>query len=96
MPKYGPSSVHFEENQHAQNGTDVVITSAARTPVGSFGGALSKLAAHELGKAAIVEALKRAKIDPGEVSEVILGQILTAGGGPEPGAPGGGRRRHSL
>jgi acetyl-CoA C-acetyltransferase len=68
----------------AQNGQDVVITSAARTPVGAFNGALSKLAAHELGKAAIVEVLKRAKIEPGEVSEVILGQILTAGEGQNP------------
>ena len=68
----------------AQNGQDVVITSAARTAVGSFGGALSKLAAHELGKAAIMEVLKRAKIEPGEVSEVILGQILTAGEGQNP------------
>ena len=49
----------------AQNGQDVVITSAARTAVGAFGGALSKLPAHELGKAAIVEVLKRAKIAPG-------------------------------
>src|SRR6201991_4344407 len=68
----------------AQNGQDVVITSAARTAVGAFGGALSKLPAHELGRAAIVEVLKRAKIEPGEVSEVILGQILTAGEGQNP------------
>ncbi len=68
----------------AQNGQDVVITSAARTAVGAFGGALSKLAAHELGKAAITEVLKRAKIVPGEVSEVILGQILAAGEGQNP------------
>jgi acetyl-CoA C-acetyltransferase len=68
----------------AQNGQDVVITSAARTAVGAFNGALSKLSAHELGKAAIVEVLKRAKIDPSEVSEVILGQILTAGEGQNP------------
>jgi acetyl-CoA C-acetyltransferase len=68
----------------AQNGQDVVITSAARTAVGAFGGALSKLPAHELGKAAIVEVLKRAKIEAGEVSEVILGQILTAGQGQNP------------
>ena len=68
----------------AQNGQDVVITSAARTAVGSFGGGLSKLSAHELGEAAIVEVLKRAKIAPGEVSEVILGQILTAGEGQNP------------
>jgi acetyl-CoA C-acetyltransferase len=68
----------------AQNGQDVVITSAARTAVGAFGGALSKLPAHELGKAAITEVLKRAKIAPGEVSEVILGQILAAGEGQNP------------
>jgi acetyl-CoA C-acetyltransferase len=68
----------------AQNGLDVVITSAARTAVGAFGGALSKLTAHELGKVAIVEVLKRAKIAPGEVSEVILGQILAAGEGQNP------------
>jgi acetyl-CoA C-acetyltransferase len=68
----------------AQNGLDVVITSAARTPVGAFNGALSKLPAHMLGKVAIAEALKRAKIEPGEVSEVILGQILTAAEGQNP------------
>ncbi|HEY4162437.1 MAG TPA: acetyl-CoA C-acetyltransferase [Dongiaceae bacterium] len=68
----------------AQNGMDVVITSAARTPVGAFNGALSKLPAHMLGKVAIAEALKRAKIEAGEVSEVILGQILTAGEGQNP------------
>jgi len=68
----------------AQNGQDVVITSAARTAVGSFGGTLSKLTAHELGKAAIVEVLKRAKVDPSEVSEVILGQVLAAGEGQNP------------
>src|SRR4026209_1198940 len=68
----------------AQNGQDVVITSAARTAVGAFVGALSKLPAHELGKAAITEVLKRAKIAPGEVSEVIMGQILAAGEGQNP------------
>jgi acetyl-CoA C-acetyltransferase len=68
----------------AQNGQDVVITSAARTAVGAFGGALSKLPAHELGKVAITEVLKRANIAPGEVSEVILGQILAAGEGQNP------------
>jgi acetyl-CoA C-acetyltransferase len=61
--------------------TDVVIVSAARTPIGAFSGALSTLPAHELGKIAIVEALKRAKVETGEVSEVVLGHVLTAGGG---------------
>ena len=64
--------------------TDVVIAAAARTPVGAFNGGLSTLAAHELGRVAIVEALKRAKVEPGQVDEVILGQILTAGAGQNP------------
>ena len=64
--------------------TDVVIVAAARTPIGAFSGALSSLPAHDLGKVAIIEALKRAKLDPKEVSEVILGQILSAGAGQNP------------
>ncbi len=62
----------------------IVIASAARTPVGSFGGALSSLQAHELGKVAITAALERAGVAVGDVSEVILGQILAAGGGQNP------------
>jgi acetyl-CoA C-acetyltransferase len=62
----------------------IVIASAARTPVGSFNGALASLPAHELGKVAIQAALKRAKVEPGEVSEVIMGQILAAGHGQNP------------
>ncbi|MBL9034545.1 MAG: acetyl-CoA C-acetyltransferase [Rhodospirillaceae bacterium] len=64
--------------------TDVVIVAAARTPIGAFNGALASLPAHELGKIAIVEALKRAKLEPKEVSEVILGHVLTAGAGQNP------------
>ncbi|MFC3690754.1 acetyl-CoA C-acetyltransferase [Chenggangzhangella methanolivorans] len=64
--------------------TDVVIVSAARTPVGSFSGGLSSLPAHELGKVAIKAALERAGLDPKEVSEVILGQVLTAAQGQNP------------
>ncbi len=64
--------------------TDVVITSAVRTPIGAFSGALSSLPAHLLGKVAIVEALKRSKVDPKEVTEVILGQVLAAGAGQNP------------
>ena len=64
--------------------SDVVIVSAARTPVGSFSGALSTLAAHELGAIAIKAALERAGVEPGQVSEVIMGQILTAGQGQNP------------
>ena len=63
---------------------DIVIVSAARTPVGAFSGALSSLPAHELGKVAIQEALKRAGVEGGKVSEVIMGQILTAGQGQNP------------
>jgi acetyl-CoA C-acetyltransferase len=64
--------------------TDIVIASAARTPVGSFNGALSSVPAHYLGQVAIDGALKRAGVQPGDVSEVIMGQILTAGQGQNP------------
>jgi acetyl-CoA C-acetyltransferase len=63
---------------------DIVIVGAARTPVGAFNGALSSLSAHELGKVAITAALQRAGIEAPRVSEVILGQILTAGEGQNP------------
>ncbi len=64
--------------------TEVVIVGAARTPVGSFNGALSALPAHELGRIAIGAALDRAGIGREEVSEVIMGQILGAGEGQNP------------
>ncbi len=63
---------------------NVVIVGAARTAVGSFNGAFGNTPAHELGAAAIKAALERAKVDPSEVDEVILGQILTAGQGQNP------------
>ncbi|XP_058024413.1 acetyl-CoA acetyltransferase, cytosolic [Ahaetulla prasina] len=63
---------------------DVVFVAAARTPVGSFNGALSTLHAHELASVVIKELLERTKIDPKEVSEVILGQVLAAGAGQNP------------
>ncbi|KQW28007.1 acetyl-CoA acetyltransferase [Rhizobium sp. Root274] len=62
----------------------IVIASAARTPVGSFNGALSSVAAHDLGAVAIKAVLERAGVEAGEVDEVILGQILTAGQGQNP------------
>jgi acetyl-CoA C-acetyltransferase len=62
----------------------VVIASATRTPVGAFNGSLASLPAHELGKVAIRGALERARLEPGEISEVILGQILAAGAGQNP------------
>jgi acetyl-CoA C-acetyltransferase len=63
---------------------DIVIVGAARTPVGAFNGALGSLPAHELGKVAIMAALQRAGVEAPRVSEVILGQILTAGEGQNP------------
>jgi acetyl-CoA C-acetyltransferase len=63
---------------------EVVIVSAARTAVGTFGGALRDIPAVELGKTAVEEALKRAKIKPEQVEEVILGNVLTAGQGQNP------------
>ncbi|MBX3482705.1 acetyl-CoA C-acetyltransferase [Phenylobacterium sp.] len=64
--------------------TDIVIVSAARTPVGSFNGALSSLPAHELGKLAIQAAVERAGIQASDVKEVIMGQVLQAGAGQGP------------
>jgi acetyl-CoA C-acetyltransferase len=63
---------------------DIVIVAAARTPVGSFNGSLSSLPAHALGEVAIRAALERASVDPADVDEVIMGQVLTAGQGQNP------------
>ncbi len=63
---------------------DVVIVSAVRTPVGSFSGAFASVTAHALGAEAIKAALARAKLEPGDVDEVILGQVLTAAQGQNP------------
>ncbi len=64
--------------------TDVVIVGAARTPVGSFSGALSSVPAHKLGVVAIKAALERAGVAAADVDEVILGQVLSANGGQNP------------
>jgi acetyl-CoA C-acetyltransferase len=64
--------------------TDVVITAAKRTPVGAFLGAFAATPAHELGRIAIEAALEQAGVAPADVSEVILGQVLTAGQGQNP------------
>jgi acetyl-CoA C-acetyltransferase len=64
--------------------TDIVIASAVRTPIGAFNGGLASLPAHKLGEIAIAEVLRRAQVQPREVSEVILGQILAAGEGMNP------------
>src|SRR5215204_1106495 len=63
---------------------DIVIVSAVRTAVGAFNGALASLPAHDLGKFAIQAALDRASVQGPDVSEVIMGQILTAGQGQNP------------
>lgn len=68
----------------SQDNETIVIASAARTPVGSFNGALSSLPAHELGKIAVEAAMERAGVAPADVSEVILGQVLSAGAGQNP------------
>ena len=64
--------------------TDIVIAAAARTPVGSFNGALSSLSGSDLGAIVIKEVLKRAGVDVADVSEVIMGQVLTAAQGQNP------------
>jgi len=64
--------------------TNVVIASAARTPVGSFGGSLASTPAHDLGAAVLEALVERAGVDKAEVSETILGQVLTGGQGQNP------------
>jgi acetyl-CoA C-acetyltransferase len=68
----------------SQDASTIVIASAARTPVGSFNGALASLPASKLGEIAIKAALERANVPAGDVSEVILGQVLTAAQGQGP------------
>jgi len=64
--------------------TEIVIASAARTPVGAFNGSFAAMPAHELGRTAIQAALSRAKVDAKDVSEIVLGQVLTANQGMNP------------
>src|SRR5215212_3192755 len=75
---------HRAPNRRFSMKDDVVIVGAARTAVGAFNGAFGSLPAHELGKTAISEALKRAGVEGSRVSEVIMGQILTAAQGQNP------------
>ena len=63
---------------------DAVIVAAARTPIGSFGGALANTPAHTLGAAAIKSLLEKTGLEPAQIDEVILGQVLTAGAGQNP------------
>jgi acetyl-CoA C-acetyltransferase len=71
-------------NTNTNTNTDIVIVGAARTAVGSFNGSFANMPAHELGAVAIKAALSRAKVEPGDVDEVILGQVLTAAQGMNP------------
>ena len=64
--------------------SDIVIVAATRTPVGSFSGSLSGLSGAQLGSIVLSSLLERAKLSPGEVSEVILGQVLTGATGQNP------------
>ena len=66
------------------NDTDIVIAGAARTPIGAFNGAFAATPAHDLGTIAITAAMLRASVEPAEVTEVILGQVLSAGAGMNP------------
>src|SRR3982075_1079465 len=77
-------AIQDPQAQEMSMSDDVVIVSAARTPVGSFNGAFATMPAHDLGAVAIKAALERAGIEPGRVSEVIMGQILTAAQGQNP------------
>jgi acetyl-CoA C-acetyltransferase len=83
---YKPQPVRYEIliPKPRKRTMEVVIAGAARTPTGAFNGSLGSVPAHYLGEVAIREALKRAGVDPGEVSEVVLGQVLTAGTGQNP------------
>ena len=63
---------------------DVVIVGAVRTPIGAFNGVYAGVTADYLGQTVISEALRRAAVEPGEVSEIVLGQVLTAGQGQNP------------
>jgi acetyl-CoA C-acetyltransferase len=66
------------------NDTEIVIAGAARTPIGAFNGAFAATPAHDLGTVAITVAMQRAGLEPAEVTEVVLGQVLSAGAGMNP------------
>jgi acetyl-CoA C-acetyltransferase len=79
-----PTYVKTLKPQEMPMSDDVVIVSAVRTPVGTFNGAFASTPAHDLGAIAIKAALDRGRVEPARVSEVIMGQILTAGQGQNP------------
>ena len=63
---------------------NIVITSAVRTAIGSFCGSLKNMQAHELGAIVVKDVLKKSKLNPKEIDELIMGQVLTAAGGQNP------------
>jgi len=67
-----------------QSDSDAVIVSACRTPLGSFQGGLSKIPATELGAIVIKESIKRSRLQPEDVDEVIMGMVLPCGYGQNP------------
>ena len=68
----------------SDNSNDVVIVEAVRTPIGTYNGSLKDIRAHQLGSIVIKEVLKRSNVNPNEVDEIIMGQVLTAGMGQNP------------
>ena len=68
----------------SDNSKDVVIVEAVRTPIGTYNGSLKDIRAHQLGSIVIKEVLKRSNVNPDEVDEIIMGQVLTAGMGQNP------------
>lgn len=75
----GPKVLLYQGLSRIMSANEVVILSATRTAIGSLSGGLSSLPAHELGSTVITEALSRAGVTADQVTEVIMGQILTAG-----------------
>ena len=63
---------------------NIVITSAVRTPIGAFRGSLKDVQAHELGALSMIEAMKKSDLNPNDVDEVIMGQVLTSAKGQNP------------
>jgi len=81
---YLPNKNDIKTKEPKMSKDSIVIASATRTGVGSFGGTISGMPAHDLGAIVVAEAAKRAKIELSEIDEVILGQVLTAGQGQNP------------
>ena len=71
-------------NFMSDNSKDVVIVEAVRTPIGTYNGSLKDIRAHHLGSIVINEVFKRSNVNPDEVDEIIMGQVLTAGMGQNP------------